>query len=108
MNGQGAAARARVVFLIRVPQDRTEQFLDAYSKVRFAVAEGVDGHICDQVCRAEHDPEQWMITSEWTSIDAFSAWERSPDHRSLVAPMRECFTDGRSLRFVIHAETRGS
>lgn len=108
MSEEAERARARVVFLIRVPEDRAEQFLHAYEKVRFAVAAGVEGHVCDQVCRSARDPEQWMITSEWTSLDAFAEWESSPDHRSLVAPMRECFTDGRSLRFVIHAETRGS
>lgn len=97
--------RARVVFLIRVPAHRTADFLSAYDKIRYAVAEGVDGHLIDQVCQAEHDSEQWMITSEWTSLDAFRAWERSPGHRSLVAPMRACFTEARSLRFNVRAQT---
>jgi heme oxygenase (mycobilin-producing) len=105
MSASSQPPGARVVFLIRVPPDRADDFLTAYDKVRYAVAEGVDGHIRDQVCQAEDDPSQWMITSEWTSLDAFLAWERSPGHRSLVAPMRECFTDARSLRFAIRAET---
>lgn len=98
-------ATARVVFLIRVPSERTEQFLAAYEQIRFAVAEGVPGHVLDQVCRNDVDPEQWLITSEWTDLDAFRDWEASPGHRDLVRPMRECFTDARSLRFVVHAET---
>jgi heme oxygenase (mycobilin-producing) len=97
--------RARVVFLVRVPVPRTEQFLAAYEAVRHLVAGGVPGHLVDQVCRSSTDPEQWLITSEWASLADFESWERSPEHRDLVRPMRECFTDARSLRFHIHAET---
>ncbi len=109
MKAQADDTRARVVFLIRVPADRTADFLGAYDKIRYEVAGGVDGHLIDQVCQAERDPEQWMITSEWTSIEAFESWERSPGHRSLVAPMRDCLTEATSLRFVVRAQTsRGS
>ncbi|MEV4662820.1 antibiotic biosynthesis monooxygenase family protein [Micromonospora echinofusca] len=97
--------RARVVFLVRVPTERTEAFLAAYEQVRHLVAGGVPGHLVDQVCRSSADPEQWLITSEWASLADFEAWERSPEHRDLVRPMRECFTDARSLRFLIHAQT---
>lgn len=99
------AAQARVVFLVRVPAERTEAFLAAYEAVRHLVADGVPGHRVDQVCRSAADPEQWLITSEWASLADFEAWERSPEHRDLVRPMRECFTDARSLRFHILAQT---
>jgi heme-degrading monooxygenase HmoA len=96
---------ARILFLIRVPAGRTEDFLRAYDQIRHQVAGGVDGHLVDQVCRSPVDPEQWLITSEWTSVGAFEAWERTPEHRDLVKPMRDCFTDARSIRFLIQAET---
>ncbi|MER7334337.1 MULTISPECIES: antibiotic biosynthesis monooxygenase family protein [unclassified Micromonospora] len=104
MTGQ-SGQRARVVFLVRVPAPRTEQFLAAYEAIRHLVAGGVPGHLVDQVCRSSADPEQWLITSEWASLADFEAWERSPEHRDLVRPMRECFTDARSLRFLVHAQT---
>ena len=100
-----APNRARIVFLIRIPADRTEDFLAAYQKIRYEVADGVPGHLVDQVCRSTADPEQWLITSEWDSMESFEAWERSPGHRTLVAPMRACMTEARSLRFVIRAQT---
>lgn len=100
-----APSRARIVFLIRIPADRTEDFLAAYQKIRYEVAEGVPGHRVDQVCRSQADPEQWLITSEWDSLESFEAWERDPAHRTLVRPMRECMTEAKSLRFVIHAQT---
>ncbi|MEV4812408.1 antibiotic biosynthesis monooxygenase family protein [Micromonospora avicenniae] len=97
--------RARVVFLVRVPEDRTGAFLAAYEAIRHQVAGGVTGHLVDQVCRSSADPEQWLITSEWSSLADFETWERSPEHRELVRPMRECFTDARSLRFHVHTQT---
>ncbi|HEX9337176.1 MAG TPA: antibiotic biosynthesis monooxygenase family protein [Pseudonocardiaceae bacterium] len=96
---------ARVVFLIRVPAERAGDFLAAYELVRFQVADGVPGHVMDQVCQSATDPEQWLITSEWDSIESFEAWEKSPDHRTLVRPMRECMSEAKSMRFVIREQT---
>ncbi len=97
--------RARIVFLIRVPAENQEKFLAAYQKIRYEVAEGVPGHILDQVCQSTTDPEQWLITSEWESLAAFTAWEQSPGHRELARPMRECMTEARSIKFAIKEET---
>jgi heme-degrading monooxygenase HmoA len=98
-------AKARVLFLMRVPRDRTEDFLKAYAQIRYQVAGGVAGHLVDQVCESVTDPEQWLITSEWVSLAHFEAWERSPAHRELVAPMRACMAEARSVRFVVREET---
>jgi heme oxygenase (mycobilin-producing) len=97
--------RARVLFLIRVPVQHTEDFLNAYEKIRYEVADGVPGHIVDQVCQSPGDPEQWLITSEWDSLKSFEAWENSPGHRTLVRPMRECITEATSIRFAVVAQT---
>lgn len=99
-------SRGRVVFLIRVPAERTGAFLQAYEQIRYLVAEGVEGHLVDQVCQSGTDPEQWLITSEWTSLEAFEKWESDPSHRELVRPMRECMTEAKSIRFRIRNETR--
>jgi heme-degrading monooxygenase HmoA len=96
---------ARIVFLVRVPADRTDDFLAAYENIRYEVAEGVPGHILDQVCQSETDPEQWLITSEWESVDAFIRWEQSPGHRELAGPMRACMSEARSIKFVVRKET---
>lgn len=97
--------RGRVLFLVRVPRERTGDFLRAYEQIRYQVAGGVDGHLVDQVCASPSDPEQWLITSEWESLAHFEAWERSPAHRELVRPLRDCLTEARSIRFVVHAQT---
>jgi heme-degrading monooxygenase HmoA len=65
----------------------------------------VKGHLVDQVCRAPDDPDSWLITSEWESLEDFLEWERTEEHRDLVKPMRECFAEARSLKFEVVEET---
>jgi heme-degrading monooxygenase HmoA len=97
--------KGRVVFLIRLNPGSADRFLDAYEQVRHLVAEGVPGHLVDQVCQSPDDPDEWLITSEWESIERFLDWERSPEHRMLVQPLRDCIAQARSLRFVVREET---
>jgi heme-degrading monooxygenase HmoA len=99
--------RARILFLVRVPAERTPKFLSAYESIRYEVARGVPGHLMDQVCQSTADPDQWLITSEWDSLESFEAWERSPGHRTLVRPLRECMSEAKSLRFIIRMQTSG-
>jgi heme-degrading monooxygenase HmoA len=98
------SAEARIVFLVRVAEDRWAEFREAYEEVRLLVAD-TPGHLRDQVCQSTNDPEQWLITSEWETLEQFVAWERTDEHRETVKPMRACMTDPQSMRFVIRAET---
>ena len=58
----------------------------------------------DQVCQAPDDPDSWVITSEWESLDHFLDWERKEEHRELVKRC-ECFAEARSLKFEVRKET---
>jgi len=98
-------SKGRVVFLLRLKPGTEKQFLQAYGAIRHLVAEGVKGHLVDQVCRSPEDPDRWLITSEWESLDDFLEWERTDDHRELVKSMRECFAEARSLKYVVVEET---
>ena len=97
--------KGRVVFLIRVKPGSGDEFLKAYEGIRHLVAEGVKGHLVDQVCRSPDDPDSWLITSEWDSLEDFLEWERTEEHRDLVKPMRDCFAEARSLKFEVVEET---
>lgn len=97
--------KGRVVFLIRLKPGVQDDFLAAYEKIRYVVSQGVAGHLVDQVCQSDSDPDQWLITSEWESLEAFHAWEETEEHRDLVKPMRECMAEARSLKFVVREET---
>lgn len=97
--------KGRVVFLIKVKPGMRDQFLEAYEGIRHLVAEGVPGHIVDQVCQDPQDPDSWLITSEWEDLDNFLEWESKQEHRDLVKPMRECFAEARSHKFEVVRET---
>jgi heme-degrading monooxygenase HmoA len=105
LDGEPGSGRARIVFLVRVPLDHRRAFLDAYQQIRHLVADGTPGHLVDQLCQSDSDPEQWLITSEWRDLDAFRAWESTEAHRELVRPLREAMTEARSLRFTVRAQT---
>lgn len=97
--------KGRVVFLVRLKPGATDAFLAAYERIRADVA-GVRGHIVDQVCKLRADDDEWLITSEWRSLDCFLDWERSESHRELARPMRDCIASARSLQFDVVEETR--
>jgi heme-degrading monooxygenase HmoA len=98
--------KARIVFHIHLKPGREEDFLRAYGAIRKEVAEGVKGHILDQVCQSVDDPQSWLITSEWESLENFVQWEVTEEHRDLVKPMRDCWDQAKSHKFLVREETR--
>jgi heme-degrading monooxygenase HmoA len=97
--------KGRVVFLLKLKPGSSQQFLDAYEGIRRLVADGVPGHLVDQVCQDPNDEDSWVITSEWETLEHFLDWERTEEHRELVKPMRDCFAEARSLKFEVVKET---
>lgn len=98
--------RGRVVFVIELKPGMQQEFLDAYEAIRYDVARGVKGHVLDQVCQSPDDEHRWLITSEWESLDDFLDWERTPEHRELARPLRECMAEAQSYKYVVRQETR--
>jgi heme-degrading monooxygenase HmoA len=98
--------KGRVVFHIHLKPNREKDFLQAYEAIRHEVANGVKGHIADQICQDVADPLNWLITSEWENIDDFIEWEKKPEHATLAKPMRDCWDQARSHKFVVRQETR--
>lgn len=103
-SARSSEPKLRVLFMITVRDGAEQRFLDAYEQIRGEVAR-VPGHLVDQVCQSTTEPAQWVITSEWQTADHFAAWESSPAHRELVAPMRDCLAETRSMRFAVRRET---
>jgi heme-degrading monooxygenase HmoA len=102
---EGLNMKGRVVFVLRLKPGSQEEFLRAYNNVRHEVAKGVKGHLLDQVCQSPTDPLDWLITSEWQTLDDFLDWEKTPEHRELAKPMRDCFADAKSFKYVVREET---
>ena len=106
MSRAADAQKGRVVFVIQLKPGTQEQFLQAYEAIRYDVASGVKGHLVDQVCQSPDDPDSWLITSEWESLEDFLEWESTEEHRELAKPLRDCMAEARSFKYLVREETR--
>lgn len=98
--------RVRVTHAVTLVEGAQEAFLQRYGRIReLAMSGRFAGHVSHQLCRGVVDDDQWLITSEWLSEDAYDAWERDPVHREATMPLRELFAEaGRPRRYLIVAE----
>jgi heme oxygenase (mycobilin-producing) len=94
------------VLQVRVKPGQEEQFLERYDALRARVAAGVDGHVVHRLCQAIDEPDRWLIFSEWETLEASQAWDRSEEHRALTMPMRECWDDAQRLGYTVRIETQ--
>jgi len=72
----------------------------AYAALRERVerAPGLLGH---QLCESIDDPERWLVISEWDSLDASAAWDKSDEHARLIGPIRACFVQAQAARLEV-------
>lgn len=83
----------RATLHIKVKAGREEEFERAWA----AIAEQVrrdPGNLRQALLRDPSDPGGYVVTSDWESRDAFTAFERSPEQDELTAPLRELRESG--------------
>ncbi|GIG92063.1 antibiotic biosynthesis monooxygenase family protein [Plantactinospora endophytica] len=83
----GPAGRVRVLVWHRAPADGIAPVLAAYRSISRDLAD-TPGLLGNELLRAPGDPGSVVVASEWSSLDAFLAWERSAGHRTTTAPLR--------------------
>jgi heme oxygenase (mycobilin-producing) len=98
--------RARFLLQVHLKPGCEEDFLRAYRPIADRVARGVPGHLVHQLCQSVDDPQNWLITTEWETMEACLEWERSPEHRELVKPLRECWDEAKSAKYLVQVDTR--
>ncbi|MBV9312255.1 MAG: antibiotic biosynthesis monooxygenase [Pseudonocardia sp.] len=49
---------------------------------------GVPGQLGNELMRNVHDPDVFVVSSRWSSLAAFDAWEQGADHRESTADLR--------------------
>jgi len=95
----------RFVLDVRVKPGCDDDLRRAYAALRGRV-EGRRGLLEHQLCQSLDDPERWAVISEWASVEASEAWDRSDEHARLIGPMRACFAEARSTKFQVHDAAR--
>ncbi len=78
----------RVTLQMKVKPGRGADF----ERVWRAIAEevrGAPGNLRQALTRDPEDPDSFTVTSDWTSREAFGAFERSQEQDELTAPLRD-------------------
>ncbi len=76
----------RATLQMRVLPGREQDFVAAWEKVALSVSQATDNL---RQSLLQGGPGTFVITSDWTSREAFQAFERSPEQDALTAPLRE-------------------
>ncbi len=97
--------KVRFVLQVHLKPEREADFLRLYDAIHRRVAQGVKGHFVHQLSQGIDDPLNWLITSEWEDLDSCMEWERSPEHRALVMPLRDCWDEAKSIKYELRVET---
>src|SRR5664280_1923442 len=67
------------------------------------------GNIRQALSRDPEDPDGFVVTSDWSTREAFSLFERSPEQDDLTAPLRDLRVSARMTvhELVVHIEGEG-
>lgn len=78
----------RAMLQMKVKDGRGDEFVEAWTRIAEEVRRA-PGNVRQALCRDPEDADSFVITSDWESREAFTAFERSPEQDDLTAPLRE-------------------
>jgi quinol monooxygenase YgiN len=84
----------RATLHIKVKAGREDEFRAAWEKIAEEVRKD-PGNLRQTLLRDPDDPSGFVVTSDWTSREAFTRFERSPEQDELTAPLRDLRESGR-------------
>lgn len=95
----------RIMVSAVVRQADRDAFEDAFRAVSRAV-HGTPGHLRDELLR---DPagDGYVLLAEWEDERVFRAWEDSPVHRQMTAPLHRYWADGGVVRAIYQVVVPG-
>ncbi|WP_431951611.1 antibiotic biosynthesis monooxygenase family protein [Actinacidiphila sp. bgisy167] len=97
--------KTRVVLRLRLHEGTGDQYAQAYDLVHRGIV-NADGFISSQVCRSLTDPDSWIVTSEWRSLEQYLAYLSSEDFKARRVGLRECVLEHESTQYAVVADVR--
>jgi heme-degrading monooxygenase HmoA len=82
------AAMVRATLQMKVKDGRGQEFEQVWREIAEEVRKA-PGNIRQALTRDPEDPDSFVITSDWSTRQAFGEFERSPEQDDLTAPLRE-------------------
>jgi heme-degrading monooxygenase HmoA len=71
-----------------VKEGRGPEFERAWSAIA-EVVRSTPGNLRQTLARDPADPDTFVLTSDWSTRERFSEFERSPEQDELTAPLRD-------------------
>jgi heme-degrading monooxygenase HmoA len=95
----------RATLYMNVKEGRGQEFERAWRAIAEEVRK-VPGNLRQALSRDPDDPDSFVVTSDWSSPEAFGKFERSPEQDELTAPLRELRASGHMAvhELVVHIE----
>jgi heme-degrading monooxygenase HmoA len=78
----------RATLQMKVKDGRGPDFERAWRAIADEVR-SAPGNVRQTLSRDPQDPDSFVVTSDWSSREEFSEFERSPEQDELTAPLRE-------------------
>lgn len=95
----------RFILDVRLKPGCRDELTRAYAALRQRV-EQAPGLLSHHLCESIDDPERWLVISEWKTLEASTAWDRSDEHERFTAPMHACFAQASSSKFHVRDGAR--
>jgi heme oxygenase (mycobilin-producing) len=97
--------RARVLLYCRAPaEDDPTPIETAYHAIS-AELRDTAGLVGNELLRDVHEPDSFIVLSEWESLAAFQEWESGNSHRHTTSPLRRYHDGSRSRPFGLYQVT---
>ncbi|MGW3248650.1 antibiotic biosynthesis monooxygenase family protein [Streptomyces sp. NPDC001070] len=92
--------KTRVVLRIRLQEGSGDEYAAAYDLVHRDITTA-DGFISSQLCRSVADPDSFIVTSEWRSLEQYLAFVQSKDFKARRAGMRDRVLEHESAQYTV-------
>lgn len=80
--------RARVMVFAKAMQNDHQAIEEAYHEISEHL-KNTPGLLSNELLHSTSDPSNYVVMSEWESLEAFQVWEAGPVHRNVTAPLRK-------------------
>jgi heme oxygenase (mycobilin-producing) len=96
----------RVLLYAATPTGAPTAVTDAYHQISQRLS-GTPGLLNSELLQEVTGSGEFIIMSEWSSLDAFQMWEAGSDHRHSTAPLRPYHSYPQGAAFGIYKVAAG-
>ncbi|CAM5680739.1 hypothetical protein SAVIM338S_07322 [Streptomyces avidinii] len=105
--------RVRVVIYLRAPEGEAEQLEKTYREISWVRGEGgsegggtaIAGLVRSELLRDVDRPGEYLLHSEWETLEAYRTWQFGPDHKDNPSALRPYQDRSRGRHYAVYGIT---